>query len=101
MIMGRHSTNATAQLVAETEAVQAATVTASVGTLREKGPAGIGRTDEIPYTPKGFDPVYATWDLDGTAATIRFVTPMPLAHPTLRIFGWSGTPTVTLDGAAL
>jgi hypothetical protein len=89
MVLGKHSEGAVARQVTEMERVQAATLTASVGTVRTSGPAGVRRSDTITYDPPGWNPIHATWDV--TASGNRAVVTLTgnLASPTLVIHGYT------------
>ncbi|MFO0547749.1 MAG: hypothetical protein U0271_05135 [Polyangiaceae bacterium] len=101
IVLGTHSEEAVAAQVHEVEAVQSTSLTASQGTVRTKGPAGVARTDEAQYQPAGYDPIRATWqiDADGGAFAITFnVGTGSLETPVLAVHGWSAAdPPATLQ----
>jgi hypothetical protein len=107
VVLGKHTTSAVAAQVAEMEAVQTTTLTATRGMVATRGVAGPGRTDTAPFTPAGFDPVYAAWTVDaaGNAATAAFATgPGTLKNPVVVLRGYtSASPPrqVTLGGRNL
>ena len=57
MVLGPHSAGPVAAQVSEVEKLEHVTLTASVGTVALKGPAGLARPDEAPYSPAGYDPI--------------------------------------------
>jgi hypothetical protein len=92
--------------VREIEATQGATLTASRGTVSTQGPAGVARTDTIPYTPVGFDPIYAAWDAhaaSGAATLVLSVFGGSLANPVFHLhdYGAAAPSHMTLDGRPL
>ncbi len=113
VVFGPHSGGylggATGQTVAQVENAQLATCTANVGSVRTQGPRGIGAADDVlvPYVPVGYNPVYATWDVDasGDAAVVSLTATdgYPLVNPILVVHGYASdlVPTaILLDGAA-
>ena len=104
--------NPTADQVGEQERVLKAaspvTASASVGALVTSGPAGVDRSDTQAYSRPGYNPVYATWDVNasGNAATINWAASGGdlLKNPVVRLLGYSSATaptTVTFNGAAL
>ncbi len=67
VVLGKHSTSAVAAMVSEMEAVQTTKLSATRGTVATDGPGGVARTDRVPFTPAGFDPVYGAWTVDAAA----------------------------------
>ncbi|GMU06767.1 hypothetical protein [Corallococcus caeni] len=107
MVLGTHAASPVLSLVSEVEAWQGVKLTASEGTVRTRGPGGVGRTDAVPYDVAGYNPVYATWEADAASnrVTLTFDTAgRTLAHPMLVVHGYTA-PTapakVTLDGQGL
>lgn len=93
--------------VREMERVQAASLSASVGTVRLQGPRGVGTVANasVTYQPAGFNPIWATWEANAAAgAATLTLTPgagSPLRHPVFVIHGYTaaGAPgAVLLDG---
>jgi hypothetical protein len=114
VVLGEHGagTNPTMDLVSELERIlktaSPIVATASVGTLVTAGPAGVGRSDTQTYSRPGYNPVYATWDVNASsnAASINWATSAgdTLKNPVLRLLGYSApdAPTaVTFNGANL
>jgi hypothetical protein len=106
VVLGVHSPSAVALMTDDVEAASKATVTASVGTVSTRGPAGIGRTDTTTYEPAGFDPVYAAWDatLAKNTARLTLSSVSPLTNPIFHLHGYTAsTPpeSVTWNGVAL
>lgn len=84
------------------------TATASVGALATTGPAGIDRIDTQTYSRAGYNPIYATWDVNtsANAATINWTASGgdTLKNPVIRLLGYSiatAPATVTFNGANL
>ncbi|TSC29294.1 hypothetical protein FOF48_15285 [Corallococcus sp. Z5C101001] len=107
MVLGTHAANPVLSRVAEVEAWQGVKLTASEGTVRTRGPGGVGRTDAVAYDVAGYNPVYATWEADAAAnrVTLTFDTAgRTLTHPMLVVHGYTATDApkrLTLDGQAL
>jgi hypothetical protein len=56
-----HTGNPTLAMAQQAETASDTTLTASVGSVRTQGPAGVGRTDLQTYSPAGYNPIYGTW----------------------------------------
>jgi len=91
IVLGRHSDAAVAVQVAEVEAVQQATLSASVGSVVTSGPAGVGRTDTVAYAPAGYNPLYGTWELtaQGGQVDAQLTAASALQSPMLVVHGWT------------
>ncbi len=80
-----------------------------MGSVRASGPAGVGRSDPMAYDPPGYNPVFATWEIDALQNRAEVVVDAPsdtaLENPTFVVHGYvasSGTaPELRLDGARL
>lgn len=107
VVLGAHSRGMVDAQVGEIETVQGVSLTASKGTVRTTGPAGVGRSDTKAYAPIGWNPIYGTWEIDASGAdeaTLSLVVPggKTLVHPIFAIHGYgAATATVSLGGAAL
>jgi hypothetical protein len=107
MVLGRHSTRSVISQAEQVEALQAAKLTASVGTVLTQGPAGVGRTDTQIYSPAGYNPLYATWEVQaaGNQAQLAFTSgTRPVESPVFVLRGYTAsTPpaSVRLDGVTL
>lgn len=60
VVLGPHSSDPVGAQVAQVEAAQSLSLTATVGTVATSGPAGVNRPDSMTYAPAGYDPVYGT-----------------------------------------
>jgi hypothetical protein len=88
------------------ETVQNSTLTATVGTVRTSGPAGVNRSDTVTYAPAGWNHVYAAWAVQaaGSAVDVNFdAGGGTLRHPLVIVSGWTtGLPSaVRFNGGAL
>lgn len=86
-------------VVDDTEALQDAALSCSVGTARTAGPGGAGRTDSQPYAPVGFNPVYASFDIDadgGAATCVLDLGSRSVDSLMLRVHGATGN--IEVDG---
>jgi hypothetical protein len=107
MVVGTHAAAPVMAVVAAMEAAAKARLTADVGEVVARGPAGVGRTDAVDFQPAGYDPVYGTWDVkpDGGRAHLTFTvapgTSLVAPIVVLRAFGRSTLPTLRKNGAVL
>ena len=95
VVFGPHSMSylngATAGVVSQVENVTKATLNAIVGSVDTTGPAGVGSAANatITYSPAGYDPTFASWDLeaDGNAVSASLVPALvtPISHPVFQI----------------
>ena len=102
--LDRHSQTPTATTVANVEAAMAASLTVIVGTARTSGPAGINRTDTLPYLPAGYNRVYGTWEVNAAAnATSLNLNANGIDRPIFVLNGYTGAlpSSVQVDGLAL
>ena len=102
IVLGTHSGSPVEAQVAQVEAVQNATLTASVGSVATSGAAGIGRGDTVTYIPPGYDHVYGAFtfvaagnrldaNIAGGAGTLR--------NPLLIVRNYTGgEPQIRIDG---
>ena len=83
VVLGTHSGAAVAAQVREVEALVDARITASVGRVRDRGPGGVGRSDEVTRAVRGYDPRYAVWDVEAEAnqVAITFTPSTPVHWP--------------------
>ena len=108
VVLGLHSSDPVGDQVAETEAAQATTLTAAIGTVATSGPAGVGRPDSVTYAPAGWNHVYGTWAVNGAAggADVNFSVGggRVLTRPVVVVSNWTaGTlpAIVRLNGVLL
>jgi hypothetical protein len=105
--MGPKSVTPTVLAAAQAQTGEATTLAAVTGcTVKTTGIAGVGRTDTITYSPAGFDPVYATWDLTATSGgsgsslqfsvTVAGTPAYGLVNPILVISGVTDSAAPTL-----
>jgi hypothetical protein len=106
VVLGLHSAGPVEAQVAQVEAVQGTTLTATTGTVLASGPAGVGRSDTVAYQPAGWNHVYAAWAVQaaGNAVDANFgVGAGALANPLVIVSSWTagGMVTVRLNGTML
>jgi hypothetical protein len=97
VVLGQHSLDPVGATVAEMEAVQATTLTATLGTVRTSGIGGPGRSDTVSYAPAGWNHVYGVWAIDASVVPatlgrvdVNFnVAAGTLPHPLLVVSGWT------------
>jgi hypothetical protein len=61
VVMGAHSAGPVETQLSLVEQVSNVTLTASVGSVMTSGPAGVNRTDNVTYSPAGYNHVYGAW----------------------------------------
>ena len=71
MVLGQHSNDPTQTQVTQVEHQQGLGLSASVGSVRTIGPAGIVRPDTVTWAPAGYDPAYGTFGLLAAANTVH------------------------------
>ena len=102
-----HSSLPARSVAAQVEVVNQTSLSAVIGSVRTTGPAGVGRSDTMTYSPAGYSPVYSTWELDAAGNSVSLgldVGSGTLDRPTFVLHGWSSAnppTTVTLDGTTL
>lgn len=93
VVLDRHSEDPVGAQVAEIETVQTTTASASVGSVRTSGPAGVNRPDTMTYQPAGWNPVRAAWAFDAAGNQLDAnlaVAAGTLRRPLLIIGNWTG-----------
>ena len=108
--LGNYSAGTVGQTVAQMENAAAASLSAATGTVAVSGPAGIGNAagTAITYTPAGYDPTYAAWEVsaDQNAANVT-LTPAAgttLDHPVFLIDGYAAgqlPASITVNGSGV
>ncbi|RKG75398.1 hypothetical protein [Corallococcus terminator] len=107
MVLGTHASDPVLKLASQVEVWQGVKLSATEGTVRTRGPGGVGRTDAVTYDVPGYNPVYATWEADAASnrVALAFDTQgRTLVHPMVVVHGYTATSapkTVTLNGQAL
>ncbi len=110
VVLDPHSKNPTQNMAKQAETVSLTTLTATVGTVRTQGIAGVGRTDLQPYSPIGFNPIYGTWEVDAlnnqvdVSFSVPASAPTTLDTPIIVVHNYTGTASpaqILLDGVAL
>jgi len=110
VVLDPHSKNPTQNIATQAKTVSLTTLTATVGTVRTQGSAGVGRTDIEPYSPIGFSPIFGTWEVDAlnNAVDLSFSVsgsaPTTLDTPIIVIHNYTGIASsaqVLLDGTLL
>jgi hypothetical protein len=67
IVLDPHTGNPTQAIALQAKTASVTTLTASVGTVRTSGIAGVGRTDTVTYSPPGFSPIFGTWEVNAAA----------------------------------
>jgi len=105
IVLGAHSTDPVGNQVAQIETVQSLALSATTGSVRTSGPAGINRSDTVTYAPAGWNHVYGalSFNASGNALDANIgVGAGTLKKPLVIVSGYSGGyPTVKLGGATL
>lgn len=102
VVLGRHTPSAVDAQRAFLEAVQTTILTATRGQVAAQVPAGVGRSDQRPTTPAGWDPVYGTFVAQAASGLTLRLDPggKTLVRPVLRVLEAQGKTTVAIDGVA-
>ena len=69
IVLDPHTGNPTQAIALQAKTASLTTLTASDGTVRTSGIAGVGRTDTVTYSPPGFSPIFGTWEVNAAATT--------------------------------
>jgi hypothetical protein len=105
VVLGTHSTAPVAAQVSDVEALVDARISASVGRVLERGPGGVGRSDEVARAVPGYDPRYSVWDVEAedNELAVTFTPSTPVHWPILVVHDWTAAaPTeVVIDGTAV
>jgi len=110
IVLDPHSANPTQALAKQAKTVSLTSLTASVGTVRTQGVAGVGRTDNQTYSPVGYSPVYGTWEVNAANnnAALSFAVsasaPTTLNTPVIVVHSYTKTTAplkIALDGVVL
>ncbi|HEY5894960.1 MAG TPA: hypothetical protein VIT91_17205 [Chthoniobacterales bacterium] len=84
---GGYSAGAVGQTVKQMENAALARLTTSIGTIKTRGPSGVGNASSVMvnYTPAGYNPVYSTWEVtaygNAVNAALTPVSGKSLDHP--------------------
>ncbi len=112
IVLDPHTGNPTQAIALQAKTASVTTLTASVGTVRTSGIAGVGRTDTVTYSPAGFSPIFGTWEVNAAATTnnltlsfaVPSTAPSTLDSPIIVVNNYTRTtaPTqVLLNGTVL
>lgn len=93
---GGYKDGSVGKMVQQMENMQAASLTAAVGTVVTSGPAGAGLTgviNNVTYTPAGYSPVFATWEVNASlnkaSVTLSPAAGKPIENPIFVINNYS------------
>ena len=78
IVLDPHTGNPTEAIALQAKTASLTTLTASVGSVRTSGIAGVGRTDTVTYSPAGFSSIFGTWEVNAAAnnnLTLSFAVP--------------------------
>ncbi len=103
VVFGQHANGPVDAAIARSKALTSRSVTATTGQVVTTGPAGAGRTDNMTYSPAGYDPVYGAIVFSGNDVTATISVTSALKNPLIVLRNYSaGTyPTVKIAGSAL
>jgi hypothetical protein len=85
--LGSYETGTVGQQVTQMQNAALASLSASTGSVKTTGPAGVGNaaTTTITYTPAGYNPIYSTWEVTSSGnavnATLTPAASTSLDHP--------------------
>lgn len=109
VVVGAHSRNEVMQQVALVQSVQNTRLTVEgAACLKDSGPGGVGRTDQVAWDVPGYNPVYGTFELRATGAcapmSLTFDVPAQadISGTVLVVHNWLwDAPTVALNQRVL
>jgi hypothetical protein len=106
VVLGTHSSDPVGAQVTQNETLQNVGLSATVGSVATSGPAGVNRSDNVTYTPAGYDPRYGalTFNATGNALDANIaVSSGTLKKPLVVLRNYTGAypSTVTLNNVAL
>jgi hypothetical protein len=110
VVLDPHSKNPTQNIAQQAKTISLTTLTATLGTIRTQGSAGVGRADNKPYTPIGYSPIFGTWEVNAAnnAVNLWFAVsnsaPAALATPIIVVHNYTSTTSAAqmlLDGTTL
>jgi len=110
IVLDPHSAKPTPTIAKQAKTASLTALTASVGTVRTQGAAGVGRSDNKFYSPVGYSPVYGTWEVDAAnnnvllSFAVPSTAPATLDMPIIVVHSYTKAAVplkVTLDGATL
>jgi hypothetical protein len=92
VVLGRHSVDPVGAQVAQIETVQNTALTATIGSVRTTGVAGVNRSDLVTLSPAGWNHVYAAWALQASSNQVDAnfnVAAGTLVKPLVIIYNWT------------
>jgi hypothetical protein len=94
VVLGPHGQAPTYAQVLEIEGIQQTALAAKRGSLVAELPGGVGRTDNVPLDPPGYDSRYATWNVQvDTGGEAEFSVEGPgLSSPVIVFHGRKSLP---------
>lgn len=104
VVIGLKSTNAVMTQVTQIERMARAQLTATEGTVVTMAPGGIERTDTRALARPGYNPTYATYDINAASNRATFIlNPVggAIVNPIFRVIGTTAPTLVTLNGRTL
>lgn len=110
VVLDPHSADPTRRLALQARTINLTTLSAAVGSVRKRGPAGVGRADLKNYVPAGYSPIFGTWEVNAAGNNLTLTmavspsAPAPLAEPILVVHGYTSLALpakVLLDGVLL
>jgi MYXO-CTERM domain-containing protein len=108
--LGKHTDHGARSLLDETAGLHDGTirVQATVGSLVSSGPEGSGNPTPHTYSPRGYNQVYRTWEVQSVGNTVALsfdVGTLSYRSPVFVVHGYTGSSvngvTVRLNGAVL
>jgi hypothetical protein len=110
IVLDPHTGNPTQAISLQAKTASLTTLTASLGTVKTSGIAGVGRSDTVTYSPVGYSPIFGTWEVNAVnnqvnlSFAIASTAPSTLDNPIIVVNNYTRTipPTqVLLNGTTL
>ncbi len=100
-VIGQRTTQATQVQVTAVERLTASTLSASEGTVVAAGPIGPARTDDVAFSPAGYSPVFATWEVACAAGRATATLDPKGAAVAAPVFRFRGFTAATVSSVVL
>ncbi len=81
VVLDAHSKNPTIKMSTQAKTISLTKLTASVGTVRVSGSAGVGRADLKAYSPAGYSPIFGTWEVNAANSNVTLKFAVPATAP--------------------
>lgn len=81
VVLDPHSKNPTQKMSTQAKTISLTKLTASIGSVRVSGSAGVGRADNKTYSPAGYSPIFGTWEVNAANSNVALTFAVPGTAP--------------------